>query len=52
MQCKGIGFRDAMRPGKCRALPDTPVGQVDDLIESAKAHYCAMLKHLFRVIKR
>jgi len=34
---KGIGFRVAMRPGKRRALPDTPEGRVDDLIETALA---------------
>ena len=34
---RGIGFRVAMRPGKRRALPDTPEGRVDDLIEAAIA---------------
>ena len=37
MEGKGIGFRVAMRPGKRRALPDTPEGRVDDLIETAIA---------------
>jgi IS5 family transposase len=37
MQGRGIGFRIAMRPGKRRALPDTPEGRVDDLIEAALA---------------
>ena len=37
MQGRGIGFRVAMCPGKCRALPDTPEGRVDDLIEAAVA---------------
>ncbi len=37
MQGKGIGFRIAMRPGKRRALPDTPEGRVDDWIETALA---------------
>jgi len=49
---KGIGFRVAMRPGKRRALPDTPEGRVDDLIETAKAHIRAKVEHPFRVIKR
>jgi IS5 family transposase len=37
MEGKGIGFRVAMRPGKRRALPDTPEGRIDDLIETALA---------------
>ena len=40
----GFGFRVAMRPGKRRALPDTPEGRVDDLIETAKAHVRAKVK--------
>ena len=52
MQGRGIGFRVAMRPGKRRALPDTPEGRVDDLIETAKAHVRAKVEHPFRVIKR
>lgn len=41
-----------MRPGKRRALPDAPEGRVDDLIETAKAHFRAKVEHPFRVIKR
>lgn len=52
MQGRGIGFRTAMRPGKRRALPDTPEGRLDDLIETAKAHFRAKVEHPFRVIKR
>lgn len=52
MQGRGIGFRVAMRPGKRRALPDTPEGRVDDLIETAKAHVRAKVEHPFRVIKQ
>ena len=52
MQGRGIGFRVAMRPGKCRALPATPEGRVDDLVETAKAHIRAKVEHPFRVIKR
>ena len=52
MEGKGIGFRVAMRPGKRRALPDTPEGRVDDLIETAKAQIRAKVEHPFRVIKR
>jgi IS5 family transposase len=52
MQGKGIGFRVAMRPGKRRALPDTPEGRLDDLFETAKAHVRAKVEHPFRVIKQ
>jgi IS5 family transposase len=52
MQGRGIGFHVAMRPGKRRALPETPEGRVDDLIETAKAHFRAKVEHPFRVIKR
>jgi len=52
MEGKGIGFRVAMRPGKRRALPATPEGRLDDLIEAAKAHIRAKGEHPFRVIKR
>ena len=37
IQGRAIGFRVAMRPGKRRALPDTPEGRLDDLIETALA---------------
>ena len=52
MQGRGIGFRVAMRPGKRRALPNTPEARVDDLIETAKAHFRSKVEHPFRVIKR
>jgi IS5 family transposase len=52
MEGKTIGFRVAMRPGKRRALPDTPEGRLDDLIETAKAHIRARGEHPFRVIKQ
>ena len=52
MQGRGIGFRTAMRPGKRRTLPATPEGRLDDLIETAKAHFRAKVEHPFRVIKR
>ena len=51
MNGKAVGFRVAMRPGKRRALPDTPEGRLDDLIETAKAHIRAKVEHPFRVIK-
>jgi transposase, IS5 family len=52
MEGKTIGFRVAMRPGQRRALPDTPEGRLDDLIETAKAHIRAKGEHPFRVIKQ
>lgn len=52
MQGRGIGFRVAMRPGKRRALPDTPGGRIDSLTETAKAHVRAKVEHPFRVIKQ
>ena len=45
-------FRVAMRPGKRRALPDTPDGRLQGLIVTAKAHVRAKVEHLFRVIKK
>ena len=36
-QGKAIGFRLAIRPGKRRALPDTPAGRLDDLLETGLA---------------
>jgi IS5 family transposase len=45
-------FRVAMRPGKRRALPETPDGKLQDLIETAKAHIRAKVEHPFRVIKQ
>jgi transposase, IS5 family len=50
MKAKAIGFRVAMRPRKRRALPDTPEGRLDDLIETAKAHIRAKGEHPFRVM--
>jgi IS5 family transposase len=52
MKGNAVGFRVAMRPGMRRALPDTPEGQLDDLIETAKAHIRAKGEHPYRVIKR
>ena len=37
MKGKAIGFRVAMRPGKRRALPDSPEGRLEDLVETALA---------------
>ena len=45
-------FRVAMRPGKRRALLDTPYGKLQNLVETAKAHIRAKVEHPFRVIKQ
>jgi IS5 family transposase len=52
MAGKTTEFRVAMRPGKRRALPDTPDGKLQDLVETAKAHIRAKGEHPFRVIKQ
>jgi len=52
MKGKTARFRVAMRPGKRRALPDTPEGRLDDLVETAKAHIRAKGERPFRVIKQ
>jgi len=52
MTGKTMEFRVAMRPGKRRALADTPDGKLQDLIEAAKAHIRAKGEHPFRVIKQ
>ena len=52
MAGKATEFRVAMRPGKRRALPDTPDGRLQDLIETAKAHIRSKVEHPFRVIKQ
>ena len=44
-------FRVAMRQSKCRALPETTDGKLQDLIETAKAHVRAKTAQPFRVIK-
>lgn len=45
-------FRVAMRPGKRRALPDTPEGRLANWVETAKAHIRAKVEHPFRVMKQ
>ena len=52
MAGKATEFRVAIRPGKRRALPDTPDGKLQDLIETAKAHIRSKVEHPFRVIKQ
>ena len=45
-------FRVTLRPGKRRALPDTPDGKLQDLIETAKAQNRYKVEHPFQVIKQ
>ena len=52
MQGRGIGFSDAIRPGKHYVLPDIPEARMDDLVETAEAHMRAKGEHPFRVIKQ
>ena len=42
----------AMRPGKRRALPETPDGKLQDLIDTAKSCIRSKVEHPFRVIKQ
>jgi len=52
MAGRSTELREAMRPGKRRALPDIPEGRLQDLIETAKAHIRSKGEHPFRVIKQ
>lgn len=52
MAGRSTEFRVAMRPGKRRALPDTPDGKLQGLVETAKAHIRAKGEHPLRVIKQ
>jgi IS5 family transposase len=48
----GVDSESGLIHCKRRALPETPEGRVDDLIETAKAHFRAKVEHPFSVIKR
>jgi len=52
MAGKTTELRVAMRPGKRRALPNTPEGRLQNLIETAKAHIRSKVEHPLRVIKQ
>jgi IS5 family transposase len=52
MAGKTTAFRVAMRPGRCRILPDTPEGRLLDRVETAKAPIRAKGEHPFRVMKQ
>ena len=50
-QGKAVSWHVAMRPGKRRALPKGPHGQVMEEYEQAKAQIRAKVEHPFHVIK-
>lgn len=52
LQHHTVEWQVALRPGKRRALPDTPMGKLLRQIEEAKARIRAKVEHPFRVIKR
>jgi IS5 family transposase len=52
MTGKPTEFRVAMRPGERKALPDTPDGLLQDLVENARANIRARGEHPFCVIKQ
>lgn len=47
----GAEFRIAMKPGQRRVLPETAEGKLLDLVEKAEAHFRAMVKHPFWIVK-
>jgi IS5 family transposase len=50
-QGRQIQWEIAMRPGKRKALPDTPIGRLQERIEQVKASIRAKVEHPFRIIK-
>ena len=50
-QDTSVTWHVALRPGKRRALPDTPRGRLLDQIEQAKASIRAKVEHPFHVVK-
>ncbi|MES8604990.1 IS5 family transposase, partial [Cutibacterium acnes] len=50
-QGKQVAWHVAMRPGKRKALPETPWGVVMDKLEQVKARIRAKGEHAFHVIK-
>jgi IS5 family transposase len=49
---KTVTWHVALKPGKRKALPETPLGELMEKIEHAKASIRAKVEHPFRVIKR
>ena len=52
MAGKATEFRVAMRPGKSKALRDTPDARLQDLIEKSRPYIRSKDEHPFRVIKQ
>ena len=48
---RAVNWHVAMRPGKRRALPETPLGQIQEAIEHTKARIRAKVEHPFHVVK-
>lgn len=46
-----VQWEVAMRPGKRKALPDTPLGRIKEQIEKLKASVRAKVEHPFHIIK-
>lgn len=46
-----VTWHVAMRPGKRRALPETPLGELQEQVEHAKASIRAKVEHPFHVVK-
>lgn len=46
-----VQWKVAMRPGKRKALPDTPLGRIDEQIEKLKASVRAKVEHPFHIVK-
>lgn len=50
-QGRAVNWHVALRPGKRRALPDTPRGQFLDQLERVKAQIRSKVEHPFHVLK-
>ena len=50
-QGRAVNWHVAMRPGKRRALPETPLGKILEAIEHTKARIRAKVEHPFHVLK-
>ena len=46
-----VQWEVALRPGKRKALPDTPLGRLNEQIEKLKASVRAKVEHPFHIVK-
>ncbi len=46
-----VQWQVALRPGKRKALPDTPLGRINEQIEKLKAQVRAKVEHPFHIVK-